>query len=145
MLTLKWFLPEKKQQSERLFCQLSERDIDFMMRQSNQDEQLESRGNRVCIGTFSDNVSNPTQVNYPKVDVHTLGENIVSEVENELDNMLTSVRNRVQGAVLAAIESLVIPKVDLAKKSANAPSERSVDGNVLESEHMDFQGNIQSL
>ena len=116
-----------------------------MMRQSNQDEQLESRGNMVCIGIFSDNISNPTQINSPQVDVQTFGENTVSEVQNELDTMSTSVKTRVQGAVLAAIESLVIPKVDLAKKSANVPSERSVDGNVLESEHMDFQGKIESF
>ena len=60
--------------------------------------------------------------------------------------MLTSVQTRIQDAVLTAIENLVIPRIELAMKSANAPSERSVDGNVLEPDQRDFLGNnIESL
>ena len=36
----------KKQQNKRYFSQLSERDTDFMIGQSNQDQQIKSRGNR---------------------------------------------------------------------------------------------------
>ena len=93
-----------------------------MIGQSNQDEQIESRGNMICKGTSSNNASNPTQINYPQVDVHTVVKNIVSKVRNEVDNVMTSVKTRVQDAVLTAIENLVIPRVELAMKSANAPS-----------------------
>ena len=64
----------KKRQNQRVFSQLSERDTDFMIAQSNQDEQTENRDNMICRGNPSDHASNPTQINYPQVDVHTLWE-----------------------------------------------------------------------
>ena len=67
-----------------------------MIGQSNQDEQTESRDSMVCRGISSDNTSNPTQVNCPQVDVHTLEENLVSKVRSELDNVMTSVETVVQ-------------------------------------------------
>ena len=50
---------KKKQQNKKL----SERVTDFMIGQSNQAEQTESRDNMICRGTSSDNASNPTQIN----------------------------------------------------------------------------------
>ena len=99
----------------------------------------------ICRGTFLDNISNPTQVNYPQVVVHTLEENFVSKVRSEVDSVLTSVETRIQDAVLIAIEKLVIARVELAMKSANAPSGRSVDGKVVEPDQRDFLSNIKSL
>ena len=136
---------KKKQHNKRFFTQLSERDTDFMIGQSNQDDQTKSRDNMLCGGTSSDNASNPAQFNYPQVDVHTLEEIIVSKVRSEVDNVMTSVETRVQDAVLTAVEILVIPRVELPLESANTHSERSVDGNVLELDQRDFLGNIESL
>ena len=136
---------KKKQQNKRFFSQLSERDIDFMTGRSNEDEQTESRDDMTCRGTSSNNASNPTQINYPEVDIYTLEENIVSKVRSVLDNVMTSVETRVQDALLTGIENLVIPRVEFDKKSANAPSERSVDGNVLEADQRDFLGKIEGL
>ena len=61
------------------------------------------------------------------------------------DNVMTSVETRVKDAVLTAIENLLIPGVELAMKSANAPSGRSVNGTVLEPDHRIFLGNIEGL
>ena len=133
---------KKKQQNKRLFSQLSERDTDFMIGQSNQDVQINSRDIMICRGAYSNNASNPTQINYPQLDVHTLEENIVNKVRSEVDILMTSVETRVQDAVLTAIEKSLIPRVKLAVRSANAPSERSVDCNVLEIDQRDFLGNI---
>ena len=91
------------------------------------------------------NTTNPTQVNYPQVDVHTLVENIVSKVRSEMDNVMTSVETRIQDAVLTAIENLVILRVEMAMKSANAPSGQSVDGNVWQHDQRDFWGNIEGV
>ena len=106
--------------------------------QNNQDEQIESRDNIICRSTSSDNVSNPTQLNYPQVDVHTLEKNTVSKVRSEVDNVLTSVETRIQDALLTAVEFLVIPRVELVMKPTNAPSKQSVDGNLLERDQRDF-------
>ena len=59
-------------------------------------------------------------------------------MRSNVDNVMESVETRVQDAVWTAIEFLVIPRVELAVKSANAHSERSVDGNVVEPDQMDF-------
>ena len=68
-----------------------------MIGQSNQDEQTEkNRDNMRCRSTFADITSNPTQVNYPQVDVPTLEEDIVSEVRSEMDNVMTLVETRVR-------------------------------------------------
>ena len=116
-----------------------------MTGRSNQDVQTESRDNMICRGTSSDNASNPTQINYPEVDMYTLEENIVSKVRSVVDNVITSVETRVQDAFLTAIENLVFPRVELDMKSANAPSERCVDGNVLEADQRYFLGKIEGL
>ena len=96
-------------------------------------------------GTSLDNLSKPAQIIYPQEDVHTLEKNIVNKVRSEVDNVMTSVETRVQDAVLTAIENIVILRMELAMKSANAHSEQSVDGNVLEHEQRDFLGNIEGL
>ena len=94
---------KKRQQNMRHFSQLSGRDTDFMIGQSNQDEQNESRDIMLCRGTSSDNATNLAQINYPQADVHTLEENILSRMRSEVDNVMTSVETRVQDAVLTAI------------------------------------------
>ena len=126
------FTRKKEQQNKKLFSQLNERYTGFMIEQSNQDEQIENRDNMLRRGTSLDNASNPAQFNYPQVDVHTLEENIVSKVRSEVDNVMTSVQTRVQ--------NLVFPRVELAMKSANAQSERSIDGNVSKPDQRDFLG-----
>ena len=77
--------------------------------------------------------------------MHTLEENIVSKMRSEVDSVMTTVETRVQNVVLTAIENLVIPRVELAMRSANASSGRSVDCYVLELDQGDFSGNIEGL
>ena len=62
-----------------------------------------------------------------------------------MDSVKTKVETRLQDAVLTAIENLVIPRVELAMKSANAFSGRSVDCNTLEPDPRDFSVNIEGL
>ena len=95
--------------NKRRCSQLSEKYIDFMIVQRSQDEQTDSRDNMIYKGTSSDNISNPTQVNYPQVDKLTIKEIVLSKVGSEVENMLTSVETRLQDEVLTALENLVIP------------------------------------
>ena len=116
-----------------------------MIGQNNQGEQFESRGDMICRGTSSENTINPTQGIFPQVDVHTLEENIVSKVRSQVDNVMTSVETRVQDTVVTAVENLAISRVEWAIKSGNAPSGRSIDGNVLERDQREFLGKIEDL
>ena len=62
----------------------------------------------------SDYTSTPTQISIPKVDVHTLEENIVSKIRSDVDNAMRTVGTRVQVVLLTAIEKLVIVGVEIA-------------------------------
>ena len=53
------------------------------------------------------------------------------------------VETRIHDAVLTAIENLVIPRAELAMKSVNAFSGRSVDGVVLDLDQKDFSENCR--
>ena len=101
---------KKKQQSKTLLRQLSEKNTDFMIGQSNHYVQNENRDSMTYRGTFLDSTKKLTQVNYSQVDMHTLVENIVSKVRSEVDSVMTTVETRVQDAVLTAIAKLVISK-----------------------------------
>ena len=72
IVEVKMVFTREKRQNKRLFSRLSERGTDFLIGQSNHDEKMESRDNMICRGTSSDKISNPTQVKYPQIDVHTL-------------------------------------------------------------------------
>ena len=71
---------KKKQQNKKLFCQLDESDADFMIGQSNHEDQAGSKTNVVDIGISSNNMNDPIQVNSPQVDMHTLEENVLRKV-----------------------------------------------------------------
>ena len=110
-----------------LFSQLNEADTDFMVGQNNHDARIEGRNSITDKGTSLDNARNPAQANYLQEDMHTLEENIVSKVRNEVDIVMTLVETRVQDAVLTAIQNLVMPRVE------------------LEPDHRDFTGIIEGL
>ena len=59
-----------------------------MIGHSNQGEQTESRDNMIGRRTSSDNASNPTENNYPQVNVHLLEQNIVSKARSEVDDVM---------------------------------------------------------
>ena len=128
-----------------LLSQLSEFDADFIIGQSNHSAEAEGIKNMANRANSLNNTNDTSQANYPQVDMYTLEKIIVSKVRREVDSVMTTVETRVQDAVLAANESLAIARVELAMKSANASSKRSVDGNVLELDQRDFSGNIEGL
>ena len=68
---------KKKEQNRRFCSQMSKSDTDLMNGQSNHDVQTESRERMTYTSTSSDNTNNPTQGNYPLVDMHTLGKKLL--------------------------------------------------------------------
>ena len=89
------FTRKKKQQNKRLFSQLGESDPDCMIGQNNYETRPASRTNMEDRGIPSNNKNGPIQVNSPQVDMHTLEENIVSKVRNEVDSVMTTVETGV--------------------------------------------------
>ena len=113
---------EKNSKTRNFFSQLSERDTDFMIGNGNLDVQSQNIESVAHRAFSSNNTNNLTQVNYPRVDTHTLEEKIVN-VRSEMDNVMKMVETRVQDAVSTAIENLVTATVELTMKSANASSD----------------------
>ena len=58
---------------------------------------------------------------------------------------MATVETRVPDTVLTAIETLVIPRVDMTMNSPNVSSGRCVDGHLLEPEQRDFSGEIEGI
>ena len=116
-----------------------------MIGQNNNETQIESRANKADRGIFPKNTNGPIQMISLQVDMHTLEENSVSKIRSEVDSVMTAVETRIQDAVLTAIENLIFPRVELAKKLTNVSLGRSVDSNVLELDKTNFLGNIEGL
>ena len=116
-----------------------------MTGRSNHEAQVGDITNVVEKGVSSNKMTGSILVKRPRLDMHTPGENIFSKVRIEVDNVLLTVESRVQEAVLTAIETLLIPRVELTKKLVNVTSGRSADGDVLELDQRSFSGNIERL
>ena len=83
---------KKKQQNKMLFRQLSEGDFDFVIEQSNHDVQNENVDSMAYRGTSTDNANILTQISYPRVDMNTIEENIVTKVQKEVDNVMKTAK-----------------------------------------------------
>ena len=136
---------KKKQQNKRLFSKLHDSDADFLIGQNNREVQALSGTNMVDKTKSSSNINCSFQVNSPQVRMQILEENFVSEVRSELDSVMTTFETIVQDAVLTSMENMMIPRLELLMKSANAPSGRSVDGNLMEPDQRDLSGDVEGL
>ena len=94
---------KKKQQNKRFRSQFSESDADFMIEQSDQKAQTESRANTADRKTSLNITKDAIQVKSPLVDLHTLEKNIVSKVRSEVGSVTTLVEVRVQDAKMTSI------------------------------------------
>ena len=59
--------------------------------------------------------------------------------------MMTTVKTKVQDAVLNTIEDLIIPRVELAMKSVNASPGRDADSVVTDPDQGGFLRNIETF
>ena len=83
-----------------------------MLGKHNHKTQNESRVCAVDENIILNNADNSIQVIESQVDVHTIERNIADKVRSEVDSVMTKVETRVHDAVLTAMESLVIPRID---------------------------------
>ena len=115
---------KKKQSNRRLFSQLDDVDQDvFIVIVAS-----EERGNAVVnenindrdfsVGTCSDYLV----TNENTVDVKTLERCFNGKIDKEMSNFVYTVEDRIQNAILTAIDSIVAPMIQLAIRSINASS-----------------------
>ena len=119
---------KKRQSNKRLLSQLDDFDQDMIIgntaseRQENVVVNEGTNDQDFTVGTS--NVS--TAMNKNAMNVKTLERCFNERIDREMNNIVDTVEDRIQNAILAAIDNIVAPKIELAIKSINAFSGRDV-------------------
>ena len=79
------------------------------------------------------------------MDIKTLDRDTADRVRSEEGNAMLAVGTRVHDAMLAAMDSLVMHRLELAMRSANVSSGRDTRIVVLDPDQRDFSGNSEGL
>ena len=74
------------------------------------------------VGTSNDS----SAVNGNVMNVKTLERCFNERIDREMNNIVDTVEDRIQNAILTAIDNIVAPKIELAIRSINASSGRDV-------------------
>ena len=89
--------------------------------------------------------SNDPIVNANAMSVKTLERCFNERIDREMNNIVDTVEDRIQNAILTAIDNIVTPKIELATRSINASSERDVTSVSANSERRERVGNNVSF
>ena len=131
---------KKRQSSKRLLSQLDDFDQDVIISNTTS----ERRENVVVNGgvddqNFTGGTSNVSSiVNENALNVKTLERCFNERIDREMSNIVDIVEDRIQNAILVAIDNIIAPKIELAIRSINASSGRdvtSVSGNSERRDH----------
>ena len=127
---------KKRQSNKRLLSQLDDFDQDMIIGNAvseRQDNAVVNMGTNDRDFTVS-NSSNNTAVNENAMNVKTLERCFNEWIDREMSNIVDTVEDRIQNAILTAIENIVAPKIELAIRSINASSGRDVTSVTANSE-----------
>ena len=129
---------KKRQSNKRLLNQLDDFDSDMIIGNAVRERQEnavvnESTDDRdFTVGTSSnDSVFNGNSMN-----VKTLERCFNEKIDREMNNIVDTVEDRIQNAILTAIGNIIAPKIELAIRSINASSGRDVASVSVNSEHV---------
>ena len=84
--------------------------------------------------------SNNTALNESTVNVKTLQRCFNKKINREMSNTVDSFEDRIQNAILTAIDNIVAPKIELAMRSINASSGPDVTNVTVNSERGELVG-----
>ena len=133
---------KKRQSSRRLLNQLHDFDQDMIIGYATSERQEKVVVNKgtndrdFTVGTSGNN----TAVNESTVNVKTLERCFNGRNDMEMSNIVDTVEDRIQKAILTAIDNIVGPKIELAIRSINASSGRDVTSVTVNSERGEHVG-----
>ena len=133
---------KKRQSNKRLLSQLDEFDRDMIIgnavseRQENAGVNEGTNDRDFTVGSSSDD----SIVNGNAMSVETLERCFNERIDREMSNIVDTVEDRIQNAILTAIDNIVTPKIELAIRSINASSGRDVTSVSANSEPKDHEG-----
>ena len=140
---------KKRQSKRRLLSQLDDFDQDMIIgnavseRQENVVVNEGTNDRNFTVGTSS----NDSTVNGNAMSVKTLERYFNERIDREMSNIVDTVEDRIQNAILTAIENIVAPKVELAVRSVNVSSGRdatSVSANSERREHVGISTSFEN-
>ena len=133
---------KKRQSNKRLLSQLDDFDQDMIIgnavseRQENTVVNEGTNDRDFTVGTSNNN----SVVNGNAMNVKTLERRFNERIDREMSNVVDTVEDRIQNAILTAIENIVTPKIELAIRSINASSGRDVANVSVNSERREHVG-----
>ena len=119
---------KKKQSKRRLLSQLDDSDQDMIIGNATSETQEntvvdEGTNDRdFTVGTSNDS----SIVNGNVMSVKTLERCFNERIDRETNNIVDTVEDRIQNAIVTAIDNIVAPKIELAIRSINASSGQDV-------------------
>ena len=119
---------KKRLSNRRLLNQLDDFDQDMIIgstaneRQENTVVNEGTNGREFTVGTTNDS----SIVNGNAMSVKTLERCFKERIDKEMNNIVDTVEDRIQNAILTGIDNIVAPKNELAIRSINASSGRDV-------------------
>ena len=133
---------KKRQSNKRLLSQLDDFDQD-MINGSTASERQENVvvNESTNVQDFTVGTSNVSPViNKNAMNVKTLERCFNERTDREMNNIVDTVEDRIQNAILAAVDNIVAPKIELAIRSIYAPSGRDVTSVSANSEYREHAG-----
>ena len=133
---------KKRQSNKRLLSQLDDFDQDVIIGNAASERQ---EGIVVNQGTddrdFTVGASNDSSIaNGNALNVKTLDRCFNERIDREMNKIVDTVEDRIQKAILTAIDSIIAPKIELAIRSINASSGRDATSVSVNSERREHVG-----
>ena len=140
---------KKKQLSRRFLSQIDDFDRDMIIgnavseRQENAVVNEGTNDRDFTVGSSN----NDSVINGNAMSVKTLERCVNGRIDREMSNIINTVEDRIQNAILTAIDKIVAPKNELAIRSINASSGRdvtSVSANLERREHVGINASSEN-
>ena len=133
---------KKRQSNKRLLGQLDDFVQDMIIGNAVSERQENTVANEgtndrdFTVGTFN----NDSVINGNAMSVKTLERCFNERIDREMSNIIDTVEDRIQNAILTAIDNILAPKIELAIRSINASSGRDVTSVSANSERREHVG-----
>ena len=133
---------KKRQSSKTLLSQLDDFDQDMIIGNTvseSQENAVVNEGTNdrdFTVGTSN----NDSVINGNAMSMKTLERCSNERIDRELNNIVDTLEDRIQNAILTAIENIVAPKIELAIRSINASSGRDATSVSANSERKERVG-----
>ena len=131
---------KKRQSNRRLLSQLDDFDMVIGNAVSDRQENIvvneDTNGRDFTVGTSS----NSSVVNGNATNVKIWERCFNERIDREMSNIVDTVEDRIQNAILTGIDNIVAPKNELAIRSINASSGRDATSTSANSERRELVG-----